>query len=168
MGLGGKDPAQTYGDIWRHFQVIYQYPGINVSAQATQYGTYSGDVCAKFIGTKGAAQAHYSGGVYITGEKPWDSGVRRYGAPELTAEERNTATNISALYDSDKNKGSAFIKSIETGNYLNETLSGSESTLSAMLGREAAMQGKQMGWDELRTSGLKLDPGLDLTQFDKV
>lgn len=167
MGLGGKDETLTYGDVWRHFQVLYQYPGVNVTAQATQYGTYSGDVCAKFIGTKGAAQAHYSGGVYITGEKPWDSGVQRCGGRELTAEERNIAANISALYDSDQNKGSAFIKSIETGNYLNETISGAESTLSAMLGREAALNGKQLSWDELRLSGHKLDPGIDLAQFDK-
>jgi len=168
MGLGGKDDTLTYGDVWRHFQVIYQYPGINVTAQATQYGPYAGDVCAKFIGTKGAAQAHYTGGVYITGEKPWDSGVRRYGAQQPTAEERNIAANISSLYDSDKNKGSAFIKSIETGSYLNEALSGAESTLSAMLGREAAMMGKTLSWDELRLSGHRLDPGIDLSQFDKT
>jgi hypothetical protein len=41
------------------------------------------------------------------------------------------------LHDADANKEQAFIKSIETGNYLNETRSGAESTLTAILGRES-------------------------------
>jgi myo-inositol 2-dehydrogenase/D-chiro-inositol 1-dehydrogenase len=61
----------------------------------------------------------------------------------------------------------AFIRSIETGNYLNETKSGAESTLTAILGREAAISGERVGWDELRNSNARLDPMLNLTQFDK-
>ena len=56
---------------------MYQYPGINVSVLTTQFGNHFGDVCAKFIGTKGTAEAHYSGGVFISGDNPWDSGVPR-------------------------------------------------------------------------------------------
>jgi len=39
IGTGGKDATQTFGDTWKHFQVVYEYPGINVSVHAVQFGT---------------------------------------------------------------------------------------------------------------------------------
>lgn len=167
IGMGGKDASQTFGDTWKHFQVVYQYPGINVSVHAVQYGTSFGDVCAKFIGTKGTAEAHYSGGVYITGDNPWDSGIPKAGAPPLTAEQRSSGAFQSALQDADPNKEIAFINSIQSGNYLNQARSGAESALTAILGREAAITGEKVGWDELRNSNMRLDPMLNLSQFDK-
>jgi predicted dehydrogenase len=167
IATGGKDESHKFGDTWKHFQVLYQYPGINVNVLATQFGSHFGDVCAKFIGTKGTAEAHYSGGVYISGNNPWDSGVPRCANAELTDEQRRAGVFLSALQDADANKEIAFIKSIESGNYLNETKSGAESALSAILGREAAISGEKIGWDELRNSNARLDPMLDLTQFDR-
>jgi myo-inositol 2-dehydrogenase/D-chiro-inositol 1-dehydrogenase len=167
IGTGGKDESHKFGDTWKHFQVLYQYPGINVSVLATQFGSHFGDVCAKFIGTKGTAEAHYSGGVYISGDNPWDSGVPRCATTKLTDEQRKAGVFLSALQDADANKEIAFIRSIETGNYLNETRSGAESALTAILGREAAISGERVGWDELRNSAARLDPMLNLSQFDK-
>jgi predicted dehydrogenase len=167
IATGGKDESHKFGDTWKHFQVLYQYPGINVNVLATQFGSHFGDVCAKFIGTKGTAEAHYSGGVYISGSNPWDSGVPRCANTELTEEQRRAGVFLSALQDADANKEISFIKSIESGNYLNETKSGAESALSAILGREAAISGEKIGWDELRNSNARLDPMLDLTQFDR-
>ena len=51
---------------------------------------------------------------------------------------------------------------------MNETKSGADSTLAAILGRESALQKKEMTWDELIASNQKLDPKLNLSQFDKV
>jgi hypothetical protein len=146
---------------------MYQYPGTNVSLLATQFGSHFGDVCTKFIGTKGTAEAHYSGGVFISGDNPWDSGVPRCGSSLPTEEQRKAGVFLSALQDADANKEIAFIRSIETGNYLNETRSGADSALTAILGREAAISGERIGWDELRNSNARLDPMLDLSQFDK-
>jgi myo-inositol 2-dehydrogenase/D-chiro-inositol 1-dehydrogenase len=167
IGSGGKDESHKFGDTWKHFQIMYQYPGINVSVLTTQFGNHFGDVCAKFIGTKGTAEAHYSGGVYISGDKAWDSGVPKCAGEKPTEEQRRAGAFLSALEDADANKEIAFIKSIESGNYLNETRSGAESTLTAILGREAAISGERIGWDELRNSNLRLDPMLNLSQFDK-
>lgn len=167
IGSGGTDESHKFGDTWKHFQVMYQYPGINVSVLATQFGNYFGDVCAKFIGTKGTAEAHYSGGVFISGDKPWDSGVPKCANEKISDEQRRAGAFQSALEDADPNKEISFIKSIETGNYLNETKSGVNSTLTAILGREAAIGGERLGWDELWNSNLKLDPMLNLSQFDK-
>jgi len=167
IGTGGKDESLKFGDTWKHFQVVYQYPGVNVSMLATQFGTHFGDVCAKFIGTKGTAEAHYSGGVFISGDNPWDSGVPKCANENPTEEQRRAGAFLSALQDADANKEIAFINSIETGNYLNETQSGAESTLTAILGREAAISGERIGWDELRNSNARIDPMLNLSQFDK-
>jgi len=167
IGTGGKDESHKLGDTWKHFQVLYQYPGINVSLMATQFGNSFGDVCAKFIGTKGTAEAHYSGGVFISGDNPWDSTVPRCATSAPTEEQRKAGVFLSALQDADQNKEIAFIKSIETGNYLNETRSGAESTLTAILGREAAISGERLGFDELHNSNSRLDPMLNLSQFDK-
>lgn len=167
IATGGKDETHKFGDTWKHFQVMYQYPGTNVSVLATQFGTHFGDVCAKFIGTGGTAEAHYSGGVYISGNNPWDSGIPRCATTKLTDEQRRAGVFQSALQDADANKEIAFIKSIESGNYLNETRSGSESALTAILGREAAISGERISWDELRNSNARLDPMLNLSQFDK-
>lgn len=168
IGIGGKKVGLDFGDTWTNYQVLYEYAdNVNVSYHRTQQGTQSGDVCARFIGTKGIAEAHYSGGVFIVGEKPWDSGIARYKDEKLTDEQRAAGIFLSSLHDADANKHIAFIKSIETGNYINEARSGSESTLTAILGRTAATGGEEITWDEMIFSNEKLDPMLDLSQFDK-
>lgn len=168
VGMGGKKGGPDFGDTWNNFQIIYQYAGgINVSLHSTQVGPEFGDVCARFIGSKGMAEAHYSGGVFISGENQWDSGVLRCSTEEITREQREAGVFLSSLHDADANKEIHFIKSIETGNYLNEASSGVESTLSAIMGRDAATSGKQLSWDETYFSNSKLDPKLNLTQFNR-
>lgn len=166
-GSGGSKGGPGVGDTWDNYQVLYQYPGdINVSIHSTQIGTYFGDVCCRFIGTKGIAEAHYGGGVFINGENEWDSGIAKTGS-ELTPQQQAAGVFLSSLYDADANKEKAFIKSIETGNHINGILPGVESTLTALLGREAAQAKKEMTWDEIVSSNERLDPKLNLAQFDK-
>jgi hypothetical protein len=140
---------------------------VNVSFHNTQQGKQSGDVCARFIGTNGIAEAHYSGGVFIQGEKAWDSGIARCKETQLTAEQRAAGIFLSSLHDADANKDINFINSIESGNYINEALSGCESTLTAILGRTAATAKEEITWAEMIASNAKTDPMLDLSQFDK-
>ena len=123
-------------------------------------------MCCRFIGTKGIAEAHYSGGVFINGDNKWDSGIVK-SESALTPQQQAAGVFLSSLHDADANKEQAFIKSIETGNYLNETRSGAESTLTAILGRESAATQKAMTWDEVYASNQKIDPKLNLAQFDK-
>jgi myo-inositol 2-dehydrogenase/D-chiro-inositol 1-dehydrogenase len=168
VGTGGKKGGAGFGDTWTNYQVLYEYPeNVNVCFHNTQQGSQFGDVCARFIGTRGLAEAHYTGGVFIKGEKPWDSGIQKCEQDEPTEEQRSAGVFLSSLHDADSNKDIAFIKSIQSGNYLNEALSGSESTLTAILGRNAATSGDEISWDELISSNERLDPMLDLSQFDK-
>lgn len=167
-GFGGRKGAISYGDTWTNFEVAYQYPGdINVSLHCSQVGTTFGDVCARFIGTKGIAEAHYSGGVFIEGANSWDSGILRNSQTVLSPDLIAKGATGQALFDSDKNKGQSFIESIESGNYLNQTVQASTSTLSAIMGRNAAISNQEMTMEEIRFSDEKLDARLNLWQFEK-
>jgi predicted dehydrogenase len=166
IGRASDSGLPDLGDTFSNFQVVYQYPNnVNVSIHTTKVGPAFGDVCCRFLGTKGFAEAHYSGGVFIEGENKWDSGIAK-SAAELTEQQRASGVFSSSLHDADANKDIAFVKSIETGNYLNETRSGAESTLTAILGRDSATRQREMMWDEVYFSGDRLDPKLNLSQFD--
>ncbi|HEX6223524.1 MAG TPA: Gfo/Idh/MocA family oxidoreductase [Chryseolinea sp.] len=168
IGTGGDKSKYSVGDVWTNYQVVYQYPkDVNVTVHATKVGPQFGDVCCRFLGTKGYAEAHYSGGVFIKGDNAWDSGIAK-GDSKLTPEQQAAGVFDSSLHDADANKEKAFIDSIVSGKYLNETRSGADSTLAAILGRESALQKKAMTWDELLASNQKLDPKLDLKKFDKA
>lgn len=166
IGKGNQKGEPDFGDTFTNYQVIFGYPqNTNVSVHSTQFGPAFGDVCARFIGTKGIAEAHYGLGVFIKGENPWDSGVLR--GQEPTPEQRAAGVFTSALYDSTPNKVKAFINSIETGNLINEARSGATSTLSAILGRMSAESHKEIKWDKMLNSGQKYNVNLNLKQFDK-
>jgi len=168
IGAGGMKGAPKLGNTWNNYQVAYHYPNdINVSIHSTQLGPVFGDVCCRFIGTSGVAEAHYSGGVFINGAKAWDSGIAKTES-EISPEKRAAGVFLSSLHDADANKENAFIKSIESGNHVNEIKSGVESTLTAILGRNAAKTGKKTSWDETIQANEKIDPKLNLAQFDKA
>ena len=168
IGTGGTKGAPKLGNTWNNYLVAYQYPNnINVSIHSTQLGPVFGDVCCRFIGTEGVAEAHYSGGVFINGTKAWDSGIPKTES-EISPEKRAAGVFLSSLQDADANKENAFIKSIESGNYINHIKPGVESTLTAILGRNAARVGKKTSWDEIIQANEKIDPKLNLGQFDKT
>ena len=148
--------------------VNYEYSNnVPVSFQSTQFDPGYGDVCERFFGTKGISESHYTGGVFIKGENKWDSGVARGTREEINKKEWAAGSFKSALEDADLNKEKAFIDSIKSGNYVNETYKGAESTLSVILGRTAAYRGEEVTWDEILSSNEKWDPMIDLSQFDK-
>lgn len=147
-GIGGNKGGMDFGDTFTNYQVLYKYPNdINVSIQTSQIGKIFADVCARFIGTEGYAESHYNGGIFIKGKNEWDSG------------------NDSTLFDADINKGKSFIQSIENGQYLNEIGSACESTLTALLGREAVFANKTISWEKLIKSNQRMDHKLNLSQF---
>ncbi|MDN3657443.1 Gfo/Idh/MocA family oxidoreductase [Ferruginibacter paludis] len=167
IGRGNTRARTEIGDTYSNYQVVYQYPNnVNVSIHTTQLGHQFGDVCCRFVGTNGIAEAHYSGGVFINGDNKWDSGIAR-SESAITPQQQAAGVFLSSLHDADANKEKAFISSIETGNYLNGIRSGAESTLTAILGREAAIKQQTKTWDEVYRSNQKIDPKLNLAQFDK-
>lgn len=166
IGRGNLRGTPDFGDTFTNYQVTFVYPGdLGVSVHSTQVGPAFGDVCARFTGTKGVAEAHYSQGVFINGDNPWDSGILRGGEP--TPEQRAAGVFTSALHDSTTNKVKNFIGSIESGNLINEATSGANSTLSAILGRMSAEEKQEKSWSEMITSKQQFNIKLNLKQFDK-
>ena len=149
FGIGNdKGKRHEIGDTLSNYHILYGYPnGVNVSCQSLQAGNIFGDVCARFIGSKGFAEAHYSGGVFIKGENEWNSGVQH------------------ALGDADALKGKSFIDSIVSGKYINQIESACNSTLAAMLGREAVMKGEKLTWEEMIKEKQRYGDQPDLSKF---
>ena len=149
FGIGNdKGKRHEIGDTLSNYHILYGYPnGVNVSCQSLQAGDIFGDVCARFIGSKGFAEAHYSGGVFIKGENEWNSGVQH------------------ALGDADALKGKSFIDSIVSGKYINQIESACNSTLAAMLGREAVMKGEKLTWEEMIKEKQRYGNRPDLSKF---
>jgi len=164
-GVCERKNRDDVGDNMSCFLVHYEYPGnVPVSFQSQQFNPGYGDVAEKFFGTKGFAEAHYSGGVFIEGENKWDSGATR-GSQELTDKQWATGQFRSALDDADPNKQKAFIDSIISGNYLNQAQQGAESTLTALLGTTAGYHREEITWDELLASGEAWDPMVDWSKI---
>jgi predicted dehydrogenase len=168
VGCGGRAGRKDGGDCWSNYLVRFTYPNdLHVSFQSTQFDPGLQDVFQRFFGTKGIAESHYVGGVFIKGANPWDSGVARGSREEISSKQWAVGAFKSSLEDADPNKQKAFIESITSGKLLNEAETGAESALSAILGRTAAYSGEEVTWSELLASGERWDPMIDLTQFDK-
>ena len=137
-GLGGRTVrvGEKYGNIFDHFANDYEYPGgVLLASYCRQWAGAEGQIGATIIGTKGTASP-YEG--KITGESPW----RFEGdSPNPYVQEHKD-----------------LIESIRAGKPLNEARQVAESTLTAIMGREAAYSGKAVSWGEIAKSDLDLSP----------
>jgi myo-inositol 2-dehydrogenase / D-chiro-inositol 1-dehydrogenase len=166
-GSGGRAGRTDRGDVWSHYNVLFEYPGkINATFQSTQFDPGLGDVCVRFFGTKGIAEAHYTGGVFIKGDNAWDSGVLR-GNETVSKEQWASGAFKSSLDDADPNKQKAFIESIKSGNFINEANAGAETALTCIMARNAAYTGREATWEQMVRSNERLDPKVILSKFDK-
>ena len=133
-------------DIYSHFDVIYYYPnGIHVSFSSAQFGQGKFDVSERFFGTKGLSQSPYSGALGIAGDAAWTWSRQRPGRgdcsppPDIHGQSgRRPIRKTERLYRQHRH-----------GKFHNQAALGVETALTAMLGREAAYQGRELTWDEL-------------------
>ncbi len=145
-GTGGRKARTDVGDCWDHFIVIYWYPnGVKIDFSSSQFLEGFHDMCMRVYGTRGTVDSHYGGPVKITGKSPWEGGdtkdIYRDGA----------LANV-------KN----FVKSIETGKYLNNVEVSVESNLTSILGRTAAYAEEVVTWDEMMEENEKLETEITL------
>jgi myo-inositol 2-dehydrogenase / D-chiro-inositol 1-dehydrogenase len=161
MGTGGRKVRPDEGNCWDHYNLTYTYPNdIHLTFSSTQFDKGWWDVCNRFFGSKGVAEAHYAGPVAVYGDNAWTGSIG--GSP---AEFSKVGSFSDNLKYADPEKGKAFIQSIVTGAYLNETPQGAEATLTTILGRMAAFTGKEVTWEEMLHSQEVLDPKIDINQF---
>jgi predicted dehydrogenase len=150
QGTHGRKGRRDSGDCSSHFNVNYTYPnGVHITVTSTQFIEGSWDVAMHYFGTTGNAEMHYDAPVRITGRNAWDfPGLGGQGQVSTSAATLAGAFK-GALDDADTMKERHFIESITSGKPVNEARQGAESTLSAIMGRQAAYTGRTWAWDDV-------------------
>lgn len=145
-GTCGRKARVDVGDTNDHFIVAYWYPNeVKVDFSSAQFLQGYSDLCIRIYGSKGTLDSHYNGLLRITGQNPWPGVAKddtfRGGAVE----------NVKA-----------FVESIRSGRFVNNTEDGVESTLTAILGRMSAYRAAPVSWDEMIRSNERLEPKLSI------
>lgn len=131
------DP-QVYGQIWDHYAVEFEYPnGVPMYSYCAHIAGIKSDVSETVYGSKGVAKvnAYQINKKKVFGSDPVDAYVQEH---------------------------IDLIRSIREGKPLNELQAVAESTMTAILGREAAYTGKELTWDQVLNGTTELMPK-DLT-----
>ena len=124
-----------------HFAIELEYPsGARILSMCRQQDGTSRYVGERFLGTRGRAVPS-DRNPSIEGAQAW----RWAGEGEPVNPYVQEHTNL--------------VSSIRAGTPLNEAKRVAESTLTAILAREAAYTGQEITWDEISASDLDLTPG---------
>ena len=141
VGVGGRqqrtDPR--FGHIYDHFGIDFEYEkGVHVLSMCRQIEGTRNRIGENFIGSRGSFDTFQS--IRITGANAWT--YQRPAKPVSPYVQEHTD----------------LIASIRAGRPLNELKQVAESTLTAILGREAAYTGQELTWDEVLKADLELVP----------
>jgi myo-inositol 2-dehydrogenase / D-chiro-inositol 1-dehydrogenase len=139
-GVGGRQwrTDAKYGHIYDHFGIDFEYPnGARVMSMCRQIDGTANNVSEHFLGAKGSSNAagRILGANAWTLEKPAKPFVSPY---------------VQEHTD--------LIASIRSGKPYNELKQVAESTLTAILGREAAYTGQELTWDQVLKADQDLMP----------
>ncbi len=147
VGTGGRQvrTGPEWGHIYDHFAVDFEYEnGVHMFSMCRQQQGTAGSVSEALVGTKGTSQVN---DYKITGAKAFDGGALK--RKELDPYQQEHAD---------------FIASIRKGEPLSELKWVTESTASAIMGREAAYTGKVVTFDDVVNSTTVLaPPSIDLS-----
>lgn len=145
-GTGGRKARTDVGDCWDHFICTYWYPNdVKVDFCSAQFTKGYSRLCMRVYGSKGTVDSYYGDNVEITGDNPWKGG------------------NTGSIYqDGAVTNVKTFVESIKTGKYINNGIGGAESTLTSILGREAAYRQTEVTWDEIIRENKKLETTLKI------
>lgn len=145
-GTGGRKARVDAGDCWDHFIVTFWYPGdVTVDFSSAQFTKGYDDLCIRMYGSKGTADSHYGGHVRITGDNAWN-GTDGHNTMDI-----GVTNNVRD-----------FVESIRSGKHINHGDYSVQSTLTAVLGRMAAYENREVTWDEMMKSGKKFEVELEI------
>jgi predicted dehydrogenase len=146
FGYGGRQ-QRISGDQFDQFSIVYEYEnGKKVHCATRQINDCDNGREQIITGTEGYADA--SGTIYDhDGNIIWE-----YPYPEDGTESIWTVHNPSVQEHVE------LITGIRTGNYINDADEQIKSTRIAIMGRMAAYTGREITWDEILTSDLRLGP----------
>jgi predicted dehydrogenase len=138
--LGGRQvrTGERHGHIFDHFAVEFEYPdGVTVFSQCRQINGCQNIVGEFFAGSKGTTDC--AGRITPKGDgKRW-----RYSGPSPSPYQQEHQNLVA---------------SILSGAPINEAQAIAESTMTGILGREAAYSGQAVTWDDLMAQGTRLGP----------
>ena len=138
-GNGGRQvrTGRLMGQIYDHFAIEYEYPnGARVHSFCRQTDGAEGNISESVTGTRGNSNCRTL--------------IAARGAPPWHFAERFTSGYVQEHLD--------LVRSIREGRPLNESRPLAESTLTAIMGREAAYSGQPVGWDQAYHSTTRLAP----------
>jgi predicted dehydrogenase len=138
-GNGGRQVRtnRLLGQIYDHFAIEYEYPnGARVHSFCRQTDGAEGKIGEHVIGTLGASNCHNL--IEIKGVQPWRFAQR---FPSGYVQEHVL-----------------LIQSIRNAKPVNEARQIAESTLTAIMGREAAYSGQPVEWEQAYHSPRQLAP----------
>ncbi|MFO1497695.1 MAG: Gfo/Idh/MocA family oxidoreductase [Verrucomicrobiota bacterium] len=142
-GMGGRQGRQhpIHGHIYDHFAIEFEYPnGVRMFSQCRQMHGCEGRVGEGFIGTKGNA---------------WLGDGNNMIFPKGGAVFRTRSADDTNPYHQEHQD---LIASIRAGTPLNAAKAVAESTLTGIMGREAAYSGQTIDWEDALGSQMRLGP----------
>ena len=157
----------TDGDVYGNYHVVFQYlDGVDVTFSSTQFAKGWWDVTERFFGTKGTTQSPYVGPLGIWGDEPWQDPnsitPKDSSQPQVFSVTGNFRSNLE---QADPQKKKAFVDSIVSGKFHNQTPAGAESALSCIMARTAAYTGHEVTWEDTLKSTEIWDARLDLKKI---
>jgi hypothetical protein len=138
-GLGGRQSRRgiRHGNVFDHFAVEYEYPnGVTMFSQCRQINNCKSLVGEFVMGTLGKSNC-------ADLIEPRDGEAWRY-----------REKMPSPLQQEHEN----LIASIRAGEPINEAQNIAESTMTAIMGREAVYSGQEITWDQAMQSTTRLGP----------
>ena len=138
-GVGGRQfrTDARFGHIYDHFAIDFEYAnGARVVSMCRQIPGTANRIGENFIGTKGRSNAAGE----ITGNAAWKFASPAKPVPPMVQEHAD------------------LIASIRAGKPFNELKQIAESTLTAIMGREAAYTGQEMNWDTVMKADQMISP----------
>ena len=140
-GLGGRQQRtqEVYGNIYDHFAIDYEYEnGLHMLSMCRQQENTDDLIGEYFAGSAGTSESHANNRFIIRSQKPW-----RYTGKPVDAWQQEHVDLIA---------------SIRKGEPINEAQNIAESTMTAIMGRQAAYTGLEVTWEEMMASDMDLSP----------
>jgi len=147
-GMGARQQlGNTSGEIWDNFAVEYEYAnGVRMHSYCGQIKRDFSSISEAVVGSKGTSNP--AGQI-----RPKEGSAWRYRGENVDPYQQEHVDLINAIVNNTE---------------LNETEQVTDSTLTAIMGREAAYSGSVVEWDDAKTSTFKYGPELLYTDASKL
>lgn len=148
VAFGGRHRRLT-GDQYDFFSVDFVYDdGKHMHSMCRQISGCANNVSTLFFGTKG-----YTNGM----NKIWDYDGNIIWEYKYPTDKEGKPTNVPSVPPHDQEIIN-FITALRSNNYVNDIPNVANANIVAIMGRESAYTGKEVSYEEIMNSDMKLGP----------